>query len=210
MLLPHYEPYAAAGVLINEIAVFARGEAAARDIADARFRVKLDGILLPSGIDETQGVVVSLYDVQGNLGSFRHEGVVQSERCIGADQGRVSPVSVMLAAVPRGRAMGMLPVMVAVTRLVGGMMRLRMRFRMRMWVMTVVIVFCAAGEHTAYCEKGDGCGEFLPILPCEHINPSCRLARPVPFVCIIPKGHWRMLRARLKWHKIFGTAFLHD
>ena len=79
------------------------------------------------------------------------------------------PVSVMMAAVPRGRAMGMLPVMVAVARLVGGMMtRLRMRFRMRMRVMTVVIVFCAAGEQPTYCEKGDGCGEFLPILPCEH------------------------------------------
>ena len=71
-LLPHYEPYAAAGVLINEIAVVTQGEVAACDIADARICVKLNGILLSGGIDETQGVVVSLYDVQGNLGSFRH------------------------------------------------------------------------------------------------------------------------------------------
>ena len=83
-LLTHHEPYAAAGVLVNEIAVVPQGEAAARDAAGACFRVELDGILFPGGIDETQGFILSLYDAEGNLGPLGHHGVVQREGGIGA------------------------------------------------------------------------------------------------------------------------------
>ena len=63
LLLPLHEPYAAAGVLVNEMAVLSKGETAARDIACARLRVKLNGILLSGGVDEKQGLVFTLYNV---------------------------------------------------------------------------------------------------------------------------------------------------
>ena len=51
LLLPYHEPNASPGVLVNELSVLTQGKAAARDIARARIRVKLDGILLSGWID---------------------------------------------------------------------------------------------------------------------------------------------------------------
>ena len=91
-----YEPYAAFGVRIDEKAVFAQGQAAARDVACARFSVKLDRILLPGRIDEAQGFVFCFHDVQRNRGSYRRHRVVQRAGGIEADQGRFVPTAVMV------------------------------------------------------------------------------------------------------------------
>ena len=74
----------------------------------------------------------------------------------------------------------------------------RTRVMGRRTVMTVV----AAGEQSAHCEKGDGSGKLLSILPCEHIDPSCLLNQPALLGCIIAKGNWKTLSAGLKSHKI--------
>ena len=203
--MPHYEPHAAAGVPVNEIAVVAQGKAAARDSADAGVRVKLDGILFSGGIDEPQGVVLSLDDVQENLGSLGHHRVVQRECGIGARQGSVSPMPLMMAAFLRERATAML-LMVALRRRAMAMMLLVLLgwamavmllvLRGRAVIVMVVpvgvaavvlmrrrrrgrivrMVIVAAGEQSACCKKGDGSDELLSILPCKHNIP--------PVVCI--------------------------
>lgn len=163
ILLPFHEPDAAFCVLVNEEAVLAQGEAAARDVARARLRVELDGVLLAGGVDEMQGLVLFLHDVQGNRSPFWRHCVVQGAGVISAHQGSVSPAlmamvpavwSLMMIFIFRWRTMAVLSVSVtvAVVRIVSrwramAVMILMPIFvrgaRMRMGVMVGVIV--AAG-----------------------------------------------------------------
>ena len=186
-------------VLVNELAVITQGKAAARDIARARIRVKLDGILISGGIDEMQGLVRSLHDVQGNLSPLGHHCVVQRNGGIIAHQGRMSPPLMTMIAIPMMRTMVAIPrrramTMTVVPRTVAAVSLVR---GTRMGMMVIV----AAGEQPAHCEKSDDSGEFLPSLQCKHVNPSCLLNQPNPFDCIIPKGDWKKLSGRLKYHK---------
>lgn len=201
-LLPHHEPYAAMGVLVYELAVITQGKTAARDITRARIRVELDGILISGGIDEMQGLVRSLHDVQGNLSSLGHHCVVQCNGGIIAHQGRMSPPIMTMIAIPMTRTMVAIPRRRAMTMTVAAVPLVR---GTRMWMMMMVIV--AAGEQPAHCEKGNGSGEFLPSFQCKHLNPSCLLNRQNPFGCIIPKGDWKKLNGRLKYHKEWQILF---
>ena len=77
----------------------------------------------------------------------------------------IIPAMVSMAfRISRGWAMAMMPVpgMVTAVIIVRGP-------GMRMGIMVGVIV--AAGGQTAHCEKGDGCGELLLVIPCEHVTP---------------------------------------
>ena len=190
------------GVLVYELAVITQGKTAARDIARARIRVELDGILISGGIDEMQGLVRSLHDVQGNLSPLGHHCVVQCNGGIIAHQGRMSPPIMTMIAIPMTRTMVAIPRRRAMTMTVAAVPLVR---GTRMWMMMMVIV--AAGEQPAHCEKGNGSGEFLPSLQRKHVNPSCLLNQPNPFDCIIPKGDWKKLNGRLKYHKEWQILF---
>ena len=193
-LLAFHEPYAAVGVLINEMVVLQR-ETTARHAAYPRLRVKLNGVLLAGRIHKTQGLVLSLYDIQENISPFWRHCIIQCDGGISAHQGSMSPPPMMTTAIPRGRAMISIPrrrtmgMMTAASALVRGT-----RMRMRMMIV-------AAGNHPAHCKKGDSSGELLWVLQRKHTNPSCFPNQPVPLGCIIPEGNWRILSTRLNYHK---------
>lgn len=64
----------------------------------------------------------------------------------------------------------------------------------------------AAGEQSARCEKGDGCGEFLLILQSKYTSP-CHGDQLLSFARIVTCEGWKLVSKGLERHEKFSTDF---
>ena len=74
----------------------------------------------------------------------------------------------------------------------------------RMMMMVTVV---AAGEQSARCEKGDGCGEFLLVLQSKYTSP-CHGDQLLSFARIVTCEGWKLVSKGLERHENFRRIFL--
>lgn len=86
---------------------------------------------------------------------------------------------------------------VMIARRVAAAVLLVRRMMGRMMMMAAVV---AAGEQSARCEKGDGCGEFFLILQSKYTSP-CHGDQLLSFARIVTYEGWKLVSKGLERHE---------
>ena len=76
----------------------------------------------------------------------------------------------------------------------------------RMMGRMMMAAVVAAGEQSARCEKGDGCGEFLLILQSKYTSP-CHGDQLLSFARIVTCEGWKLVSKGLERHEKFSPDF---
>ena len=77
----------------------------------------------------------------------------------------------------------------------------------RMMGRMMMAAVVAAGEQSARCEKGDGCGEFLLILQSKYTSP-CHGDQLLSFARIVTCEGWKLVSKGLERHEKLRRIFL--
>ena len=72
--------------------------------------------------------------------------------------------------------------------------------------MMMMAAVVAAGEQSARCEKGDGCGEFLLVLQSKYTSP-CHGDQLLSFARIVTCEGWKLVSKGLERHDKFSPTF---
>ena len=86
---------------------------------------------------------------------------------------------------------------VMIARRVAAAVLLVRRMMGRMMMMAAVV---AAGEQSARCEKGDGCGEFFLIFQSKYTSP-CHGDQLLSFARIVTCEGWKLVSKGLERHE---------
>ena len=76
----------------------------------------------------------------------------------------------------------------------------------RMMGRMMMAAVVAAGEQSARCEKGDGCGEFLLVLQSKYTSP-CHGDQLLSFARIVTCEGWKLVSKGLERHEKFSPDF---